>query len=294
MSTYSADQDIRKKMLCEGMKIPTFLYGTAWKEDKTRDSVLQAIEAGFRGIDTANQRRHYCEAAVGEAVLDAIKSGLVKRDELFLQTKYTYLHGQDHRLPYDPKAPPEEQARQSLESSLNHLDTDYLDSFILHGPSQREGLSQTDLEVWQALTDLRATGKTRFIGIANVSLDQLRELCEKSAKPPSFVQNRCFACTGWDSEVRKFCRSKGIHYQGFSLLTANVQELNDPSFTALVRRVGRSIPQIIFRFALQMGMIPLTGTTNPLHMAHDLEAYDFPLSEEDPRMIEHLGESPNV
>src|SRR5438874_13708987 len=88
----------------DGVPVPRFLYGTAWKEDETERLTRLALEAGFRGIDTANQRRHYFEEGVGAAVAKAIADGLVRRDELFLQTKFTFVDGQDHRLPYDPNA----------------------------------------------------------------------------------------------------------------------------------------------------------------------------------------------
>src|SRR5688572_3904647 len=116
-------------------EVPPLLYGTAWKEDATSSLVAQALEAGFRGIDTANQRRHYHEVGVGEALKAAFVQGL-DRDALFLQTKFTYVHGQDHRLPYDPKAPPAKQVEHSFASSLEHLGTDRLDAYLLHGPSQ--------------------------------------------------------------------------------------------------------------------------------------------------------------
>ena len=74
----------------EGIRVPRFLYGTAWKEDETRRLTELAMRAGFRGIDTANQRRHYDEAAVGRAVAAAIEGGLVAREDLFLQTKFTF------------------------------------------------------------------------------------------------------------------------------------------------------------------------------------------------------------
>src|SRR5689334_17727405 len=89
----------------DGVRVPRFLYGTAWKEDETQRLTGLALRQGFRGIDTANQRRHYHEAAVGQAVAAAVASGLVARDALFLQTKFTFRPGQDDRLPYDPEAP---------------------------------------------------------------------------------------------------------------------------------------------------------------------------------------------
>src|SRR5215210_788446 len=153
--------------------LPTFLYGTAWKEDDTERLVRLAIDAGFRGIDTANQRKHYFEAGVGNAVARAIADGLVRREELFLQTKFTYVDGQDHRLPYDPSADPATQVRQSFASSLEHLQVDAIDSYVLHGPSHRHGLSSRDREVWAAMEELPA----RNLGISNVALDQLEELC---------------------------------------------------------------------------------------------------------------------
>ena len=88
-------------MLVDGVTVPHFLYGTAWKENKTKSLVTLALDQGFRGIDTANQRKHYNEAAVGEGIREMINRGLIARKDLFIQTKFTQLHGQDHRLPYD-------------------------------------------------------------------------------------------------------------------------------------------------------------------------------------------------
>jgi diketogulonate reductase-like aldo/keto reductase len=252
------------------MTIPAFLYGTAWKEDATERLTRLAIDAGFRGIDTANQRRHYFEAGVGNAVAG--------REDLFLQTKFTYAEGQDHRLPYDAKADPAAQVRQSFASSLEHLQVETIDSYILHGPSQRRGLSSRDREVWRAMEEL----PVRYLGISNVALDQLEELCAFAKIQPMFVQNRCYARMGWDAEVRAFCRRRGIIYQGFSLLTANIAELRGARFREIVMRVQRTPAQIVFRFAQQVGMLPLTGTTDPAHMREDL-ALDFDLSDDDLR-----------
>ncbi|HEY0160874.1 MAG TPA: aldo/keto reductase [Thermoanaerobaculia bacterium] len=269
--------------------IPSFLYGTAWKEDETERLTRLALDAGFRGIDTANQRKHYFEAGAGAAVAQAIADGAVRREELFLQTKFTYRDGQDHRLPYDPAADPATQVRQSFASSLEHLRVDTLDSYVLHGPSRRRGLAAVDLEVWRTMEELHAAGRTRYLGISNVALDQLQQLASTAAVQPTFVQNRCFARTRWDAEVRAFCRANGIVYQGFSLLTANVAELRTPAFRRIVQRTGRTPAQVVFRFALQVGMLPLTGTTDPAHMREDLAALDFELPLEDVAAIENLG-----
>jgi diketogulonate reductase-like aldo/keto reductase len=268
---------------------PPFLYGTAWKEDQTERLTRLALEAGFRGIDTANQRKHYFEAGVGAAVAKAIAEGLVRRDELFLQTKFTYRDGQDHRLPYDPDADAATQVRQSFASSLEHLQVETLDSYVLHGPSRRRGLAPVDQEVWRTMEELHATGKTRSIGVSNINVGQLEELLRTASEPPAFVQNRCYASMGWDAEVRALCRANGIVYQGFSLLTANVGELRNATFRDIVQRSGKTPAQVVFRFALQVGMLPLTGTTSPAHMGEDLAALEFELPEEDVRAIERIA-----
>jgi diketogulonate reductase-like aldo/keto reductase len=272
-----------------GVRVPSFVYGTAWKEAETERLTRLALEAGFRGIDTANQRRHYHEAGVGAAIARAVAAGLVRRDELFLQTKFTAMAGQDHRLPYDPGADDATQVRQSFASSLEHLQVETLDSYVLHGPSRRFGLNASDLAVWRAMEGLQAAGKTRWLGVSNVGLDQIEELYARATTPPAFVQNRCFARSGWDREVRAFCRERGIVYQGFSLLTANRAELHHPAFARLVARVGRTPAQVVFRFALQVGMQPLTGTTDPAHMREDLQSYEFELSGEDVRLVETIA-----
>ncbi|MDQ3283392.1 MAG: aldo/keto reductase [Acidobacteriota bacterium] len=270
-------------------EIPPFLYGTAWKEDETERLTRLALEAGFRGIDTANQRKHYFEAGAGAAIQSAIAEGLVERDELFLQTKFTYRDGQDHRLPYDPNANATTQVEQSFASSLEHLHVDTLDSYVLHGPSRRRGLGAVDVEVWRAMEQLQQTGKTRYLGVSNVAIDQLEALCELASVRPTFVQNRCFARMQWDAEVRAFCRTNGIIYQGFSLLTANARELMSPRFRRIVARSGKTPAQVVFRFARQVGMLPLTGTTDPSHMREDLAIDDFELTAEEISEIEHLG-----
>src|SRR6202165_803403 len=146
---------------------PDFLYGTAWKEERTAALVELALRAGFRGIDTANQRRHYFEAGVGEGLTAAYRSGVVTRADLFLQTKFPYRPGQDDRLPYDPAAKLSVQVAQSMASSLQHLGTDYVDSFVLHGPASGYGLTDADSEVWEARIKERDAGRTCFIWVAN-------------------------------------------------------------------------------------------------------------------------------
>src|SRR5262249_53742949 len=143
-------------------------YGTAWKEDDTQRLTQLAVQQGFRGIDTANQRAHYQEAGVGEAIAASIKSGLASRHDLFLQTKFTFREGQDHRLPFDADAPIATQVQQSFTSSLTHLGVTRIDSYVLHGPMYQRGLTSADWEAWRAMEGIHESGGARFLGVSNV------------------------------------------------------------------------------------------------------------------------------
>jgi diketogulonate reductase-like aldo/keto reductase len=268
--------------------IPTFMYGTAWKKEATTRLVVQAVEAGFTAIDTANQLIHYDEARVGEALLALAKQGMT-REKLFLQTKFTPVNGQDHRTPYDVEASITTQVQQSFESSLSHLNTSYLDSYVLHGPYARRGLSPEDWEVWAAIEALYDAGRTKMIGISNVTADQLTLLCERAKHKPMVVQNRCYAAFGWDKAIRDICRTHQIIYQGFSLLTANREVFVEPDVQAMAAKHGTGLAQIVFRFAMQVGMLPLTGTTNQQHMKEDLRSNQFDLTPDELQRIETIG-----
>jgi diketogulonate reductase-like aldo/keto reductase len=268
--------------------IPSFMYGTAWKKEATTGLVTLAVESGFSAIDTANQLIHYQEALVGEALQVLAKKG-IKRDSLFLQTKFTSVDGQGGRTPYDASADLTTQVRQSFDSSLIHLGTEYLDSYVLHAPFQRRGLGAADWEVWTVMEELCRGGKTKMIGVSNIAAAQLAQLCDQAKVKPMVVQNRCFAALGWDTAVREICQTNGIIYQGFSLLTANREVLGASEIHAVARRLNATIAQVIFRFAMQIGMLPLTGTTSEQHMKEDLESDRLALTTEELQRIETIA-----
>jgi diketogulonate reductase-like aldo/keto reductase len=267
-----------------------FLYGTAWKEDATEGLVAQALAAGFRGIDTANQRKHYFEAGVGRAIQRAFVDGSLRRDDLFLQTKFTFVDGQDHRLPFDPDAPIATQVAQSFRSSLEHLGVDRIDSLVLHGPSRRDGLGPDDHAAWRAMEELVDSGGVAVLGISNVTARQVADVVAFARVAPAYVQNRCYAERGWDRDVRVSCAHHGIVYQGFSLLTANRHVLGHAGVREIAERHGVTTAQVVFRFAQHVGMLPLTGTKDPAHMRQDLAVRDFRLTPNEIEIVETAGQ----
>jgi diketogulonate reductase-like aldo/keto reductase len=267
---------------------PSFIYGTAWKKDATAELTRVAVRAGFRAIDTANQPRHYEEALVGKALEELAANG-VPRHSLFVQTKFTPIDGHDHRVPYDPTADLRTQVRQSFESSLRNLRTDHVDSYLLHGPYSHSGLGEADREVWGAIEEIHRSGRAGMIGASNLNAGQLASLLENAAVKPMAVQNRCFARQGWDREVRRICRTHGVMYQGFSLLTANPSVLRHPEVASIAGRLGIRPEQVVFRFAVQVGMVPLTGTTSEAHMKEDLRVHGIELTAGEVSRIESIA-----
>jgi diketogulonate reductase-like aldo/keto reductase len=265
-----------------GVRSPRILYGTAWKKDETESLVRTAILQGFRGIDTACQPKHYQEAGVGAGL-----SGAIARADLYLQTKFTPLSGQDPaRIPYDAKAPLAEQVRQSLAVSLQNLRTDYLDCLVLHSPLPS---TRQTLEVWRTMESMVDTRAVRQLGISNCyGLEELQALFDSARFKPAVVQNRFYADTGYDREIRAFCRQHGIIYQSFWTLSANPQVLAHRTVRKLAAKHGRTPAQILFRYLTQNDIVPLTGTRSETHMREDLAIFEFALADDERDALDSL------
>jgi diketogulonate reductase-like aldo/keto reductase len=259
-----------------GVHIPPILYGTAWKKMQTEGLVKKAIQLGFRGIDTACQPKHYHEAGVGAGVAACIDHRL-KRENLYLQTKFTPVSGQDPKnVPYDPKASSAAQVQQSFAQSLRNLRTDYVDCLVLHSPLESPDM----LPVWQAMEQIFDSGKVKQLGISNCySLEYLEALYDSVRIKPAVLQNRFYAETDYDRELRAFCGQSGIIYQSFWTLTANPQILADDLLQALAAKHRRTTAQVLFRYLSQNDIIPLTGTKSEVHMREDLSIFDFTLTQ---------------
>jgi diketogulonate reductase-like aldo/keto reductase len=270
-----------------GVKMPRIIYGTAWKKDETAHWVEQAIRTGFRGIDTACQPKHYHEAGVGKGIARCIQTGLMQREELYLQTKFTPLNGHDpSRIPYDAKSCLSDQVNQSFRCSLQNLQTDYLDCLILHSPLADQ---QQLLDVWRAMEQLFHRGSVKQLGISNCyALETLVFLYESAEIKPAVLQNRFYADTQYDRNLREYCRPKDIIYQSFWTLTANPGVLAHAAIKSLSEKYRRSSAQLFFRYLTQIGIIPLTGTTSEQHMTDDLAIFDFELTVEECQQIGKL------
>jgi len=266
-----------------GIKMPWMIYGTAWKKERTADLVVKAIQAGFRGIDTACQPKHYNEPLIGVA-LNRLKDHGIERESLFLQTKFTPLSGQDAaQVPYDKNSPIELQVVQSFEVSRTNLQTEYIDSLVLHSPIAPHAVL---MKVWNAMENIQKAGGARQLGISNCYDSQIIKLLYADAKvKPAVVQNRFYQDTGYDADLRYWCSNNGVIYQSFWTLTANPHVLFSSTLRTIAEKYGKTEAQIFFRYLNQSGIVPLTGTCSEQHMKEDLSVFDFELSSDDLKSV---------
>ncbi len=241
----------------------SLIYGTAWKKDRTKELVIKAIESGFRAIDTANQPRHYNEPAVGKAIQSVLKQGIVKREDLFLQTKYTAAQGQDpQNIPFDAKRSISLQVQESVNGSLRNLGLDYIDSLLLHSPL---GTFADTMEAWRALEGFVREKKILYLGISNCYDPIYFERLHASVDiKPKFIQNRFYSQSGYDEDIRSFCRRGSITYQSFWTLTGNPNLLRSPALHQIAQRYNLTAAQAMYKFCISIGLMPLDGTVSSI------------------------------
>jgi diketogulonate reductase-like aldo/keto reductase len=266
------------------MHAPSIIYGTAWKKTDTPRLVFEALSAGFRGIDTACQPRHYREDLVGAGLAQAIVKGIVTREEVFLQTKFSPIDCHDaNTIPYNPKDDVEDQVRASVQVSLKNLQTHYIDSIVLHSPLPTIELT---VRAWKVLEGFVDQGIVRQLGISNeYNASRFQQLYDSVRVKPKALQNRFYADSGYDKELRKFCLTHSIAYQSFWTLTGNPSILKSQVLKRVALQRNISVEEAMYRFVMDLGITPLCGTTNSTRMAKDVKVPNGvdPLTEDELR-----------
>ncbi|KAI0358595.1 Aldo/keto reductase [Trametes cingulata] len=261
------------------MATTKIIYGTAWKKERTTALVVSAVLHGFRAVDTACQPKHYREDLVGAALKILQHDHGIRREDLFIQTKYTPIAGQDQSqpLPYDPQTDIETQIKTSVQTSLSNLHTTYLDSLLLHSPLRT--LADT-LIAWRTLMSLQDSGVVRKIGVSNAyDIAILAALEQDGGRRADVVQNRWFEGNGWDNDVWSYCQRHGIQYQSFWTLSGSPNLLHHPSIRAIASAKGCTPAQALFRLAQLHGVTPLSGTTKEQHMDDAVATENIDLSD---------------
>jgi 2,5-diketo-D-gluconate reductase A len=256
--------------LNNGVTMPQLGLGTAGPGDEeTRRRVREALSLGYRLIDTA--ARYGNEVGVGQGIAD---SG-VPREEVFVGTK---LRGSDQGY---------ESTRKALEASLSRLGLDYVDLYLIHWPLPR--LDQY-AESWRAMAEMLAEGKIRAIGVSNFLPEHLDRLAATSEVVPAVNQIELHPWLA-QREQRADDERRGIVTQSWSPLAKAGDVLNEPVFASIGGRYGKTPAQVILRWHVQQGLVPIPKSGNADRLRQNLEVFDFELTDEDLARIATLDSS---
>jgi diketogulonate reductase-like aldo/keto reductase len=260
--------------------IPALGFGTLIPDPvATKNATRAALEAGFRGLDTAE--RYGTEKEVGEAMKEVFNAGKIKREDVFVATK---LWNTNHRP---------ERVKPAFEASLKKLQLDYLDLYLIHtpfafqpgdnqDPRDRDGHVIYDpgvtlLDTWKAMEKLVAEGKCKAIGLSDVGLEEVKAIVEAATIKPTVVHVESHPyLPEW--ELLDYCRKNSIVLQAFAALghSSEPNLLADPVITGIAARVGKTPAQVALAWAIQRGTALLTTSKNPIRIRENFDVSTLP------------------
>ncbi|HUD37702.1 MAG TPA: aldo/keto reductase [Streptosporangiaceae bacterium] len=261
-------------MLNNGQMIPQLGFGVFLvKPAATEQAVAQALEAGYRHIDTAEMYGN--EKQVGSAVA---RSGL-KRSEVFVTTKL----GNDAHEPDD--------ARRAFDTSLDQLGFDYVDLFLIHWPLPTR-YGGDFVPTWKALEGFYRDGRARSIGVSNFQAHHLRRLHQESELRPAVNQIEVHPYLT-QLELRQFCADHQIAVEAWSPLGRGAV-LEDPEVVSIATAVGKTPAQVVLRWHIQRGDIVFPKSVSPDRIKENIDIFDFELSDSDMERISALNRNQRV
>ena len=257
-------------VLNNGIKMPSIGYGVfrMTNLEECENAVVQAVKIGYRLIDTAAAYEN--ETAVGKAIKKVIEEKIVRREELFITTKLwitdtTY-----------------EKAKEGFQRSLERLGLDYIDLYLIHQPYHDY------YGAWRALEELYESGKVRSIGVDNFTQDRMADFLFFNKVKPAVNMIECNAYFQREDE-RKYLEEQNILMQAWSPLAAGKEELfTNETLGNIAQKHQKSVAQIILRWLVQRGIVPVVKSANPVRMKENLNIFDFTLSEEEMKQIASL------
>lgn len=260
--------------LNDGYSIPQLGLGT-WPldDDQAATAVVQALEAGYRHVDTAVKYGN--ERGVG----NGIRASGLAREELFITTKV------------DGQFQGNDRAVEGLEGALKRLGLDYVDLFLIHWPLPRRN---EYISTWKTFERLQAEGKVRSIGVSNFKPAHLQHLMAETDVVPAVNQIQMNPAIT-RAEEREFHDRHGIITQSYSPLGGNgAPLLKAPILAQLAEKHGKTPGQLVLRWHIQNGIVAVPKTTNPERMRENLEVFDFALDPQDLAEMSILDEGPGA
>ena len=256
--------------LNNGVKMPPIGYGLfrMTNLEECENAVVQAVKIGYRLIDTAAAYEN--ETAVGKAIKRVIAEGIVQREELFITTKLwitdtTY-----------------EKAKEGFKRSLDRLGLDYVDLYLIHQPYHDY------YGAWRALEELYEEGKIKSIGVDNFTQDRMADFLFFNKVRPAVNMIECNAYFQREDE-RKYLREQNIIMQAWSPLAAGKEDLfSNEILCEIAQKHQKTVAQVILRWLVQRGIVPVVKSANPVRMKENLDVFDFVLSEGEMKQIASL------
>ncbi|PIL34131.1 hypothetical protein GSI_03842 [Ganoderma sinense ZZ0214-1] len=246
-----------------GYDMPLLGFGV-YQNYTTHASVSEAFRAGYRHVDSAQVYRN--EAEVGTA----LRASGLRREEVSLTTKcISKTHG------YNTTA-------QAVDVSLERFGVEYIDLFLIHDPHRGKDLR---IETYRALLDAQKAGKIRTVGVSNFGIKHLEEIREAGLQTPAVNQIEVHPFCQ-QRPIVAYCREHGIIVQAYSPLIRG--QLDHPAFARLVEKHKRDPAQILLRWSLQKGYVPLPKSATPARIHSNTNLYDFSLDREDMELLDAL------
>jgi 2,5-diketo-D-gluconate reductase A len=253
--------------LGDGRQIPQLGFGVFQiSPEETRRAVAEALQTGYRLIDTAAAYGN--EAEVGEAIA---ASGL-PRGELFVTTKL-WNDDQGHA-----------NALSAFDHSIERLGLEYVDLYLIHWPAPSRGRY---LETWKALCELRADGRARSIGVSNFTIQNLEEIIAATDEVPAVNQVELHPRL-IQSELRAFHREHGIVTEAWSPLGRGGDLLEESALKEIAAQHGRTPAQVVLRWHIQIGNVAIPRSVTPSRIEENFQLFDFTLSDDEVRAIDAL------
>lgn len=261
--------------LSDGTNIPIVGFGTWQMENnqETADIVEYAIEIGYRHIDTAALYKN--EEAVGQGIKQAIDKGIITRENLFVTTK---LWNDSHTYKL---------AKKALDASLKRLDLNYVDLYLIHWPNPikfRDRWAEANSETWKAMEEDQADGKVSSIGVSNFMPRHLEPLL-KTAKVKPTVNQIMLNPSEMQPEAVAENKKHNILSAAYSPLgTGKIFEIEE--LKEIAKKYGKTEAQIVLRWSLQHGFLPLPKTATFSRVEENADLFDFELSDTDMNKID--------
>ena len=262
-------------LLSNGLEIPCIGFGTFNPAGGDNNKILQtAIEAGYRYFDTASV--YETERALGQA----IKESGIKREEFYVASKVWI-----DEMGYA-------ETKQALERTLNRLQVDYLDLYLVHWPRRAENdtdWKQRDLETWSAMEDLHSQGKIKSLGLSNFLPHHMKNILENCRVMP--VANQLEVHPGYMQEAAvAYSKRNKVLVQAWSPLGRS-QLLQSPVMTEMAAKYGKSAAQLSLRFLVQKGIVPIVKASKEERMKENMDIFDFEISWEDMSVLECMPQT---